>query len=109
MNAVGLVTIAAVVCGAVSSPLLLAWGTYCLTRRDRRAEGVSILGFGVLAAASLLIAGFLTAPPDSPGIFRFQALVIVAGVFAVGAAVGKVLHLAASWWRRTGERFDRAA
>ena len=109
MNALTLAAIALLVCGALSSPLLLAWGGYCLTRPGRRGEGASILGFGVLAAGVILIAGFITAPPGSPGIFRFQALVIVAGVFALGAAAGKAVHLAASWRRRVAERQARAA
>ena len=104
-----LAAIAVLVCGAISSPLLLAWGGYCLIRPGHRAEGASILGFGVLAASALLIAGFITAPPGSPGIFRFQALVIIAGVFALGAATGKVVHLARSWRRRAERRLTRAA
>jgi hypothetical protein len=92
--------IALLVCGALSSPLLLAWGIYCLFRPGRRAEGASVLGFGALTAIVLLIAGFLSAPPDSPGIFRFQALVIITGVFALGGAAGKVLHVVASGRRR---------
>src|SRR5437764_14249817 len=96
MNAIGLATIALILCGVVLSPLLLLRGVHCLARRERRAEGASILGFGILTAALLLIAGALTAPPDSPGIFRFQALVIVAGAFGLGASVGKSLHLAAA-------------
>ncbi len=93
---------ALIVCGAVASPALLLWGGYCLTRQDRRVEGLSILGFGGLTVACLLVAGSLTAPPGSPGIFRLQAFVIIAGAFAFGAAAGKALHLAASWWRRPG-------
>jgi len=103
VNALALATIAVLVCGALSSPLLLAWGGYCLARPGRRAEGATILGVGVLAAGVLLIASFLTTPAGSPGLLRLQALVIVAGVFALGAAAGKVIHLAASWHRRAGD------
>lgn|SRR5262245_34286756 len=96
MNLPALLAVALFAIGALSSPLLLAWGGYCLTRADRRAEGLSILGFGALAAGVLLIAGFLTAPPDSPGIFRFQAVVTICGVFALGATGGEVIHFLAS-------------
>jgi hypothetical protein len=109
VNGLALASIAVILCGAVASPLLLAWVIYCLTRRARRVEGLSIFGVGVLAAGGLLIAGFLTAPPGSPGIFRFQALIIIAGAFSLGAAAGKALHLAASWSRRAGGRLNRAA
>ena len=94
MNAIGLATIAVILCGGLLSPVLLLWGGYCLTRQHRRAEGFSILGFGILTAAFLIVAGALTAPPDSPGLFRVQALIIVAGAFGLGAAAGKALHLA---------------
>ena len=101
MNLVGLATIAVVLCGALTSPLLLAWGIYCLARRKRRTEGVALLGSGILLASCLLVAGYMTAPTGSPGIFRLQALVIVAGVFAIGAATGKAVHFVASKWLHT--------
>jgi hypothetical protein len=109
VNLLALGAIAVITLGALSSPMLLAWGSYCLTRPSRRAEGASILGFGVLAAGALLIAGSLTAPSGSPGLFRFQALVIVSGVFALGAAAGKVFHLMAAWRRHAKGPFNRAA
>jgi hypothetical protein len=72
-------------------------------------EGLSILGFGVLAAGALLVASFLTAPPESPGLLRFQALEVIAAFFALGATAGKGLHIVASWLRRPSRWFNRAA
>jgi hypothetical protein len=66
MNVVGLATIAALFCGALASPALLAWSIYCLTRRNRRGEGLAVIGAGVFLATSLIVVGFLTAPRDSP-------------------------------------------
>jgi hypothetical protein len=108
VNLAALGVIAVITLDALSSPLWLAWSGYCLARPGRRREGAIVLGSGVLAAGALLIAGSITAPPGSPGLFRFQALVIVSGVFALGATAGKALHLVAFWWRHPG-RFDRAA
>jgi flagellar motor component MotA len=62
---------------------------------------VAVIGSGVFVAAALIVVGFLTAPPDSPGIFRLQALIIIAGAFAIGAVAGKGLHVVASWKRQT--------
>ena len=101
MNVIGLATIAVLLCSALASPLLLTWGIYCISRRNRRTEGVVVLGSGILLASCLLVVGYLTAPKGSPGIFRLQAVVIAAGVFAVGAAAGKVLHFVMSWWQNT--------
>ena len=100
MSALALATIAVLACGALSSPLLLAWGGYCLSRPGRRTEGATVLGLGVAAAGALLIVGFITAPPGSPGIFRVQALVVIAGAFGLGAATGKVVCLVRSRLRR---------
>ena len=97
----GIVAAVAILCGALMGPLLLLWGGYCLTRPDRRGEGLSILGFGTLAVLCLLVIGTLTAPADSPGIFRLQALVILSGVFTLGAIVGKALYHARSWFQTT--------
>jgi hypothetical protein len=100
MNIIGLATILLIVCGALLSPVLLLWGGYCLTHRTRRVEGILILTFGALGIAPLLALCVLTnSPPHSPGLFRFQALLIFAGFFGLGAAVGKAFHLAGSWWK----------
>jgi hypothetical protein len=104
LGAMGLIAL-----GALSSPFLLVWGAYCFTRPSRRAEGVSILAGGALAAGAVLIVGFLSAPPGSPGLFRVQALVALSGYFAVGAAAGKVLHRARSPRRGAQRRSNHAA
>jgi hypothetical protein len=109
VNLPALGAIAVLTLGALSSPLLLVWASYCLARPERRMEGASILGFGVLAAGTLLIVGFLTAPPESPGLFRFQAITIVSGVFTLGAAAGKVIHFAASRRQRAKVEVKRTA
>jgi hypothetical protein len=94
-----LVIVAAIILGALSALPMLAWAIHCLRRAGRRAEGASILGAGVLAAALLMVAGALTAPPGSAGVLRPQAFVVIAGAFGWGAAGGKVLHLVGQWWR----------
>jgi hypothetical protein len=106
LGAIGVVAI--ITLGALSSPLWLAWTWYCLARPGRRREGAIVLGCGVLAAGAMLIVGSITAPPGSPGLFRLEALIIVSGAFALGAAAGKAVHLVALWWRHPG-RSDRAA
>ncbi len=96
MNIVGLATTAALLCGALVSPLFLAWGVRCCLRRERRREGLLVMGTGVFLSLCLVVVGYWTAPPDSPGIFRLQAIVILAGVFVIGATIGKAIHLVAS-------------
>lgn len=59
-------------------------------------EGLLIIGSGALLALCLVVVGYWTAPPDSLGIFRLQAVVILAGIFAIGATVGKAIYLVAS-------------
>ena len=101
MNIIGIATIALIICGALLSPFVLFWSAYCLSRSHRRGEGAFILVLGVLVAGLLVLIGELTAPPQSPGLLRFQALVIIAGFFSLGAVVGKTLHLIVSRWRRS--------
>lgn len=96
MNLIGLAAISAILCGVAMSPVLLLWGGYCLTRRYRRNEGISILGFGIL---SMLVAGFLTGSRNSLGIFRRQAIMILADVFTAGGIAGKMFHVAVSFLR----------
>ena len=87
--------------GVVMAPVLIAWGCYCLSKRPRRAEGIAILGGGLVVVCGILVASFLTTrPEDSLGIFRVQALVVMAGEFGVGAAAGKAVHFAISMLRR---------
>jgi uncharacterized membrane protein YedE/YeeE len=99
MNIIGLATILLIVCGAVLSPFVLLWAAYCLARRSRRMEGAIILALGLFVAGLLVLVGELSAPPHSPGIFRFQAFVIIAGFFTFGAVLGKALHFAGSRYR----------
>ncbi|MBX3733710.1 MAG: hypothetical protein KF791_14085 [Verrucomicrobiae bacterium] len=99
MNILGIAAITLIAGGALLSPFVLFWSVYCLARSSRRMEGVFILAVGLIVAGVLVLVGALTAPTDSPGHFRFQALVIVAGFFSFGAVAGKALHLIASRWR----------
>jgi hypothetical protein len=98
MNILGIAVILLIAGGALLSPFVLFWSAYCLTRSSRRMEGVFILAVGLIVVGVLVLVGALTAPPDSPGLFRFQAVVIIAGFFSFGAIAGKALHLAASRW-----------
>lgn len=99
MNLAALMIAAVIILGALLSPLMLVWAIYCLRRPDRRAEGASTLVAGALAAAAIVVIGAMTAPPGSAGVLRPQALVVIAGIFGLGAAGGEVLHVILHGWR----------
>ena len=96
MNIFGLAAILLIVVGALLSPFVLAWAAYCLTRSSHRVEGATILATGLLVAGSIVLVSALNAPPNAPGLFRVQALVIIAGYFGFGAVLGKALHFIVS-------------
>jgi hypothetical protein len=89
-----LLTIAVIIVGMVCTPFLFLWGVWCLMRQSRRAEGTMIVGFGLLAPLCVLLISVLLSHRVSPGLFRIQALINLAGFFGLGAIVGKVIHLA---------------
>src|SRR5262245_33287053 len=80
-------------CGALASPLLLAWGVRCLTRPQQRSEGILLLGSGVLLTGAVGVVGFLTAPPEDR-VLRPVALVFFAGYFGLGAAAAEFVYRA---------------
>jgi hypothetical protein len=100
VNIAGIAAIALLVGGAVMLPVVLAWVGYCLARRDRRAEGLMLLGAGALTVVSLFLVGYLTTPVEEREVSWPRAVLISSGVFVCGAVVGKAAHLLGWSWRR---------
>jgi hypothetical protein len=86
--------------GVVASPFLIIRAVHSLHVPERRNEGLTILGCGAIVVSSIEIIGWLTASPNDLGLFRFQALLMLAGYFGLGAVAGLWLWRVSRTWRK---------